>query len=332
MKFVPFQQLGDTPNLIVDGQKHGKTLLILSHWPQSGTPGELKDDLSAQIVFRYLDSPGFHVDCPAVSNDHFDEDGLVGVYTLINPDNALKHRELLTDIAAAGDFGTYRLQDAARAAFVLSAYADKDRSPLSGHIFKSPYPEMAAALYQELLPILHDFLEDQNKYKDVWSPEELFLEKSNAAIADGAISIEEIPDLDLAIVRIPGEWGGEMAHRFTQARLSWCHPFSINNKTDRFRILLIKDNACELHFRYETWVQYVSRRPMPRVNLDPLAITLTAMESNGAIWKFDGVQKITPALKVSNGQSSSLKADDFVEHAKEFLKTAPAAWDPYDAN
>jgi hypothetical protein len=329
LKFVPYHQLGDTPNLIVDGQSHARTLLSLSHWPQIDTPKELRDDLSAQIVFRYLDQPRFHVNVPAVSNDHFDEDGLVGIYTVLNPEHALKHKDLLIDIASAGDFGTYKLPQTARAAFVLSSFADKERSPLPHHIFERPYPEMASTLYQELLPILGELLDNPQKYEQWWQAEEQFLIESTDAITSGVISIEEIPDLDLAIVHIPESWENQKAHRFTQSRRLSCHPFAINNSTSCFRILLIKGSEYELQYRYETWVQYVSRRPMPRVNLESLANTLTEMESNGAVWKFDGVQKITPSLKPIDGGRSSLNAGNFISHVEEFLKTAPAAWNPY---
>src|ERR1700735_1930806 len=85
MKFVRYPNLADTPNLIVDGQSNSATVLNLSHWPKSGTPEQFKDDLSAQIVFHYLDKPQSHVNVDAVSNDHFDEDGLVSVHSIVNP-------------------------------------------------------------------------------------------------------------------------------------------------------------------------------------------------------------------------------------------------------
>jgi hypothetical protein len=188
---------------------------------------------------------------------------------------------------------------------------------------------MASTLYQELLPILGELLDNPQKYEQWWQAEEQFLIESTDAITSGVISIEEIPDLDLAIVHIPESWENQKAHRFTQSRRLSCHPFAINNSTSCFRILLIKGSEYELQYRYETWVQYVSRRPMPRVNLESLANTLTEMESNGAVWKFDGVQKITPSLKPIDGGRSSLNAGNFISHVEEFLKTAPAAWNPY---
>ena len=54
LRFVPYEDLGTAPNVIVDGPPNRHSTLTLSHWPQSGTPRELKADTSAEIAFRYL--------------------------------------------------------------------------------------------------------------------------------------------------------------------------------------------------------------------------------------------------------------------------------------
>ena len=138
MRYLPYARAKTVPNVIVDGARNDGTVLTLSHWPKSGSPGELKGDTSTVIVFNYLDSPRFHVDVDVASNDHFDEDGLVGLFAMLNPDLAQRHRDLLVDVAQAGDFGLFARRHAARIAFVLSAYADSESSPLPGHIFSLP--------------------------------------------------------------------------------------------------------------------------------------------------------------------------------------------------
>jgi len=92
MRYVPYDDLGDAPNVIVDGAPAPSTVLVLSHWPGNRTPAPLKDDLSAQIVFRYLDRPDLRVDAEVVSNNHFDEDGLVSVWAMIHPEEARSRR------------------------------------------------------------------------------------------------------------------------------------------------------------------------------------------------------------------------------------------------
>src|SRR3954467_11194441 len=101
MRSLPYQELSpSSPNIIVDGAAGPGTLLTLSHWPKSGTPAALKRDTSAEIAFAYVDAPSLHVPAEIVSNNHFDEDGLIGIYALVDTANALKNRALLADAAS----------------------------------------------------------------------------------------------------------------------------------------------------------------------------------------------------------------------------------------
>ena len=87
----PIARCPSVQNVIVDGAATQSTILTLSHWPKSGTPPELKGDTSTEIVFNYVDAPRFHVHADAVSNNHFDEDGLIGIFTLVAPSMAVRH-------------------------------------------------------------------------------------------------------------------------------------------------------------------------------------------------------------------------------------------------
>src|SRR5207249_2696824 len=119
MQYVPYDEVGDRPNVIVDGAGTDATVLTLSHWPGSTVPASLQADLSAEIAVRYLEQPDQRVDVDIVSNNHLDEDGLMGVFALVDPEFALAHRDLLVDVARAGDFGWSHRRDAARIAFTV---------------------------------------------------------------------------------------------------------------------------------------------------------------------------------------------------------------------
>ena len=122
--FHPYHDLRGRPNVIVDGSATAGTVLCLSHWPHTPCPAGCEADLSAEMAFRYLGCSHLHGDAGLVSNNHFDQDGLVSMFTLVDPEAALAHRELLMDLASAGDFGTYRSRDAARASMAIAAFAD----------------------------------------------------------------------------------------------------------------------------------------------------------------------------------------------------------------
>ena len=82
-----------------DGRLGEYLAITLSHWRRSGTPADLMADTSTAIVFNYLDRPDLHVPADVVSNNHFDEDGLVGIYALLEPEAAASRRDLLIDVA-----------------------------------------------------------------------------------------------------------------------------------------------------------------------------------------------------------------------------------------
>lgn len=318
-RFVAYEELDQTPNIVVDGAGNAATAITLSHWPKSGTPRALKADTSTEIVFNYLAAPEFHVAAAAVSNNHFDEDGLAGLYALIEPEAAIRMRELVEGVAEAGDFATYRDREAARVAFTVSAFADPPRSPLDQAIFELPYAERCAALYRELLPRLGGMLADTGRFRKYWEAEDRILTDSERALRQGDVTIEELPEVDLAIVRITEGRAREIVH-----------PMAINNATRCNRILTRQGRRYDFAYRYESWVQYISRPPPPRVDLAPLAEALSGDEPGAARWVFDGVSEITPRMTLSGAEESAIAPETFAARLAEFLATAPPAWDPYD--
>src|SRR5688572_4671218 len=103
LRFLPEADAAEVLNVVVDGAPNANTVLTLTHWPGFPAPDGLAADLSAQMVFRYLDEgAGRHHPARAVTNNHFDQDGLVGVFALVDPDTAMGLRTFLEDVAAAG--------------------------------------------------------------------------------------------------------------------------------------------------------------------------------------------------------------------------------------
>lgn len=328
--FVPYDDLGDTPNIVVDGAGNAATAITLSHWPKSGTPKALKADTSAEIVFNYLDSPEFHVTATAVSNNHFDEDGLAGLYALTEPQAAIAMRDLVIAVAEAGDFGRASDRWAARIAFTISAFANPDCSPLSRAIFALPYSEKCAALYRELLPRLGEMMADPGRFEEYWVREDQALADSERAMERGDVTIEERRDVDLAIVRIAEGRTSETARGYSWPAADGCHSMAINNVTNYNRILVQQGRRYVFGYRYESWVQITEKPPLPRADLAPLAEGLTRDEPGAAEWRFDGVSDIKPRLRLSGATESAIPPDVFAARLEEFLATAPPAWDPYD--
>ncbi len=319
----------EAANVVVDGTPTTGTTLTLAHWPGSPeVPGDLRADLSAQMAFRYLDrlarGEALHGDAALVSNNHFDQDGLVGVFALVDPPAALARRPLLEDLAAAGDFGTYRDRTAARASMVVSALADPDRSPLRD--LPSDDGALVAHLYEAALPRLTDLVDDVDRYHDVWADEDAVLAECEEAVRSGGVRIEERPDVDLAVVHVerPGRWWG---HRFFGRRDEGIHPMAVHNATERGALLVVGDGTYRFRYRYESWVTYRSRAVRLRVDLAPLAQELTSLDDGR--WAADPIGGLTPELAPVDAGRSSLPLDVVVATIERHLRDAPVAFDPF---
>lgn len=328
MNFVPYEDLGDRPNIIADGAAQGATVLTLSHWPKSGTPAHLKRDTSAAIAFAYLDAAEPRVKADAVSNNHFDEDGLIAMFALTNPETALLHRDLLIDAASAGDFGVYTRPDAVRISFTIAALADPATSPLPRRVFELEYPAQVAALYRELLGLLPEVLSHPERYEKYWIDQERHLLNSVQMIANGRVALESMPELDLAIVRIPDNRAESASEAGSMDAA--CHPYALYTASPFYRMLLVRGSVCEFRYRYESWVQLVSRRPAPRVDLGRLTAKLNAMERSGGHWIFEGLEQITPRLYLEGASQSTISPVQFRDKLISHLRREPPAWDPYD--
>jgi len=321
LQFVPFHLLGDEPNIVVDGEGNDNTKLTLSHWPDNTTPNEFKDDLSAQIVFNYIENDAPPEDIAAVSNNHFDEDGLVSLYSILNPEAALERKDYLIDIARAGDFSCFDDRDAARVSFVISAWTDPERSPLNRTVFSGTYDQLTAVLYEELLPRIVQIADRIGNLEELWRDDDRFLTATEQAILDGRIEIEEYEELDLAIVTVPP---GGIVGVFTNTGnpASWvssvCHPMAVHNAIKSLRVLVRQGRKYEFYYRYETWVDFCSRSIRPRIDLRDFAESLSKKERGGK-WKFSGVGDIIGRLKLEKSSESRLSPDEFASELKEAL-------------
>jgi hypothetical protein len=326
-RFVPYHRLDGRPNIVVDGSATDGTVLTVSHWPGTPTPDWLWADLSAEMAVRLVRAergpwPGL------VSNNHFDQDGLMGIFVLVDPQAALGHVDLLIDVASAGDFATYRNRDAARVAMALAAYSDPDRSPVSEEL-GGPYPDQTGFLYEHLLPLVPELLTHPDRWRALWEEEDALLAAHEEAIASGRISVEEVPELDLAVVTVPDHEPLGGGYRFTVPWHDGIHPMAINNATDGLATLQVQGHRYELTYRYESWVQLRSRRPRPRVDLAPLAESLSVDEPGEAHWAFDGVGGLSPRLHLVGADESAVAPEAFRARLVAALRTGPAAWDPY---
>lgn len=314
--FVPMEELGETANIVVDGTPLPGTVLSLSHRPGSGTPPALRADTSSLIVDRYLEVPAGGEAVAAVTNDHFDEDGLFAIWLLLErPAQGSVVRALAIAAGEAGDFATWSDPWAPRVAIAAMAMAGRRTTPfpeVGRALARAGGRDPAGALYRAILPRTSGLLADPERYRFLWRDEWARVEADTALLDSGEATIDEQEEADLAIVRTPRP----------------LHPLAVHPRTRRMRVLTERgDGTLVLAQRYETWVDYASRELSPRVDLTPLAEELQRRERLPGRWVFEGIGTIMPRLFLSADAASqagpapsSIPAAELVSELLAFLE------------
>lgn len=329
MRYVPYREVGARPNIVVDGAPLASTALTLSHWPNNTSPEACRRETSTETALAWVEAHDPRRVAGIVTNNHFDEDGLFSMYTVLEPRRALAAAGLLADAARCGDFGRYRSRDAARLCFTIEAYCDPDTSPLPAATFATAGAARVAALFRALLPRLPGFIRDLPAMRRHWQGQDAHLAASEALVAAGRVVIEEEPGLDLAIVRLPSGLEPRTVRRYLRRESHAVHPFAIHSATRCGRLVRLCDGRIEFQYRYDSWLQLPSRRPAMRVDLAPLARALNRRERNGT-WAWEDTLELTPRLFMPNGAPSSISPEAFLRELRTALATLPVAWDPYD--
>lgn len=328
MRFVPYPEVGGRANIVVDGAPLASTVLTLSHWPNNATPDRFKRDTSTESALAYVERHDPRRVAGIVTNNHFDEDGLFSMYALLKPRRALRYRQLLADASHAGDFGTYRSRDGARLCFVVEAHADPELSPLPRATFRGGSAAQVAALYARMLPRLPHWLAELHAFRRYWRTQDEHLDASEALVASGQVVIEEVPELDLAIVRIPAQIPPRTAWRYLRREQMAIHPFAIHNATRCTRLVRIQGRCIEVQYRYESWVQILSRRPAMRVDLAPFCDWLNRRERHGT-WTWEDTLDLAPRLRMKASTPTSIPPALFLHELRRQLRVQPPVWDPY---
>jgi hypothetical protein len=324
--------LDGSDHLIVDGAPRRGTVATLSHWPGTPTPAGLRADLSTEIArLARRRSDLLPVGVDTVSVDHFDADGVLAVALLVVDGLDDEHGPVLVEAARVGDFDVVTDSRAALIAFALNGL---QRQVAAEHAGVSG-PGDGAVLACDgdatgrALDVVFALAADPDRFEPWWRDEWRAYDASRQALAAGRVTIEEVPAVDLAVVRLdPGMDG--TATGWKSAPL---HPAAVHSATTCLRVATVTGDRVELRYRYESWVRLVSRRPRPRVDLDRLAAELTALETGGARWVFDGAGALRGALHLTEPDASTtIDTERLIELMRRGLRSAdhgPAAWDPY---
>jgi hypothetical protein len=275
--FVPFAQLRRQPTIVVDSTGLGAAL-TLAHWRGAATPAALRDDTSAGSCLRALHAPSTPgMEAEAVTANHFDIDGFIGVWTLLNPELALAHEALLRLVAVFGDFREIDWQHPlVDHALQLVCWLNAEEKAHFYEPFGAPArrrreDEASAEKFAWFLPRFAEIL--------------LNPEAGRAALQGPFTQRTDYPDIGLVVMRTP-------------APVPYYALFGPTAGFD-WVLSLYDGQRYELECKYTTWIDLESRPTLPRLPLAPLAARLNELEKSNYCWAADQLTDTGPLLRLS---------------------------------
>jgi len=300
MKFCQFTtDLRDINKIIVDGNKCGAGLQ-LSHWPGNTTPLEFKADLSVDIALRFLASPEFRAhsyDFDLVTNDHYDTDGLLAIWALLNPTKALEHATALGSAAEAGDFNEFTSPEAIQFDLIVGAFVS-EKSPVAAQIACLPDAQRWQIATEALLSEMPGLLYEPRRYRHLWEEEYRKLLDVISRIKSGCVEVHESPAQYFSVISSPFT-----LNHFTRNIAAKGHRILETVKTR-------EGTTYELYYREFLWYDIVLRPCTPKHLLLHAAETLNDLESREATGSW-GVTRWSPALRFV---ASGPRATRIVKH------------------
>ncbi len=302
--------LDDVRKLSVDGTVSNS--LHFSHWEGNRTPALVKADTSTEIALNLVASPErerLTEGIELVTNNHFDTDGVLSVWTVLAGERALRLREKLIAAAEAGDFSEYSSPDGVRASIVIQGSdavvpGEEKGSPLARHLAGAAVTD-EARLYELVLPEVERVIERTDEYEFLWRDVWQRIEEAMESFASGQSKVEEDEATGLSLVTLaPGLYG---SHGFSPVRHS--APFTAISANARGRLYLIalpmmNGWGYRVDYPYYSWAETVVRPRVERRDFTELVERLNELErsSDGDAasvrgrWTLDG-EELASAVK-----------------------------------
>lgn len=313
--------LDNVPKLSVDGTVPNS--VHFSHWEGNETPAELKADTSTEITLNLVGSPDYNkltLGIELVTNNHFDTDGVLSVWTVLTGAHALDLRDKLISAAEAGDFSEMTSEAGVRVSITIqgSDQAGNDAqegSPL-GQFLNGGTPVDDAKAYELILPEVEQVLTNIDAYEHLWRAGWQQVASAIDSFEKGTSTVEELDDVAATLVTLspeifgasgfdPGKHGapvtaisryahGQMFLIATPFANGWCYQFD---------------------YPYYSWAETVVRPRITRRDLTMVLERLNELEKNkNGSWRLDG-SEMTSAIKFfdySNKPAASLLRPDEV--------------------
>jgi hypothetical protein len=297
-------ELENVPKLSVDGTVDNS--IHFSHWQGNTTPAELKADTSTEIALNLAASPNRAAltnGIELVTNNHFDTDGVLSVWTVLTGERALAYRELLIAAAEAGDFSEHSSDDGVRVSIAIqgsdqASPNNDDGSPLAQFLAGEAVNDDARA-YDLVLPEVERLLSNINDYEHLWREGWNSVAAAIESFERGKSSVTEHSGISL--VTLAPELFDGTGFRPTKHAA----PYTAISKFARGKLFLIAIPTSggwfyRIDYPYYSWAETVVRPRIQRRDLTNALQLLNAMESDRdgrkGQWQTDN-REMTSAVK-----------------------------------
>src|ERR1044071_871663 len=267
------EALANVPKLSVDGTVDNS--IHFSHWEANATPAEVKADTSTEIALNLVASPNrvaLTNGIELVTNNHFDTDGVLSVWTVLNGERALAYRDLLVSAAEAGDFSEYSSDDGVRVSIAIqgsdqASPNNDDGSPLARLLAGEEIDDDARA-YELVLPRVEHLLTNINEYESLWRDGWNSVTAAIESFEQGKSRVTEYSDAKISLITLAPELFDGAG--FSPTRHS--APYTAISKFSKGELFLIAIPTSggwfyRLDYPYYSWAETVVRPMVPRRDL-----------------------------------------------------------------
>ena len=297
------EALDNVPKLSVDGTVDNS--IHFSHWEGNRTPTELKADTSTEIALNLAASPNrsqLTNGIELVTNNHFDTDGVLSVWTVLNGERALPYRDLLVAAAEAGDFSEYSSDDGVRVSIAIqgsdqASPNNDDGSPLAKLIAGEEVDDDARA-YELVLPRVEHLLTNINEYESLWREGWNNVAAAIESFEQGKSRVTEYSDGKISLITLAPEIFDGAG--FSPTRHS--APFTAISKFAKGELFLIAIPTSggwfyRIDYPYYSWAETVVRPRIEHRDVSGALRLLNDREGNhDSSWQTDN-REMTSAVK-----------------------------------
>jgi hypothetical protein len=296
--------IASVPKLSVDGTVDNA--IHFSHWKGNQTPDSVKADTSTEIALNLVAAPDrerLTQGIDLVTNNHFDTDGVLSVWTVLMGERALDLRERLIAAAEAGDFCELSSEDGVRASIVIQGSdspTDNTGSPLA-QLLEGERVDDDARSYELVLPRVEHVLTHIGDYETLWRGPWNRIARALESFAKGASRVKEDKEAKLSIVTLAPEVFSPSGFNPAQDAA----PFTAITHHAHGEVFLIATPlvdgwAYRLDYPYYSWAETVVRPRIVRRDLSQLMNQLNDLEGNSsAKWKVDS-SELSSAAKFTD--------------------------------